>query len=74
MQDLALLLPSIVTLTDEYVPPFALNLAAAGMPNTSTVVSNVVDGLPNGTVRCQGLEHLHRMLRLPSCKAQPLHV
>eukprot|EP00891_Asterochloris_glomerata_P001772 jgi/Astpho2/1772/fgenesh1_pg.00036_%23_1_t len=49
VQDLALLLPSIVTLTDGYVPPFALNLAAAGMPNTSTVVSNVVDGLPNGT-------------------------
>ncbi len=69
MQDLALILPSI-PLTSGFVPQFALDLSAAGMPNTTTTVSSVQDGLPNGTVRCHGLEHLHQMLLLPVCKAQ----
>ena len=56
MQDLALILPSI-PLTSGFVPQFALDLSAAGMPNTTTTVSSVQDGLLNGTVRCHGLEH-----------------
>ena len=70
MQDLALLLPSVVTLTDGYIPPFALDLSAAGMHNTTTVVSDVTDGLPNGTVRCWGCQHLYWMLLPPFHKAQ----
>ena len=52
MQDLALLLPPIPLYAAGYVPPFDMDLSAAGMHNITTVVSNVTDGLPNGTVRC----------------------
>ena len=52
MQDLALLLPPIPLFAAGYVPPFALDLSAAGMHNITTVVSDVTDGLPNGTVSC----------------------
>ena len=70
MQDLALLMPSVATLTDGYIPPFALDLSAAGMHNTTAVVSDVTDGLPNGTVRCQGCKHLHWNLHPPLYNAQ----
>ena len=52
MQDLALLLPPIQLYAAGYTPPFDLDLSTAGMHNITTVVSSVVDGLPNGTVRC----------------------
>ena len=70
MQDLALLLPPIPLYAAGYIPPFDLDLSAAGMHNITTVVSNVTDGLPNGTVRCYGCEHLPWMLLPPFYNAQ----
>ena len=35
-----------------FQPQFTKGITAAGLPNTTSIISNIIDNLPNATVRC----------------------